>query len=411
MKTRTIRWLGVGVFTVLWSVGQAAQIYGPASRVYSKAVDGASASKSYTSMAISKLSKEQLIQLAIKLIKEKGMTPAEAAATVLYNLPDGQAGAIASEIAVAVLKATPTLSVTVASEVVEAVLSTLNHGQAKKFAVEIAASVTQIVPEATIAVALATTQVVPETAVDIATALTIANPSKTIEIVMAVAKAAPFAIGPLAGELVKVSPKTMTQLVTELAKLNPEAVGQIVTSLIVEAGMDPVTAVQLVIKAVPSEAMKIAIAASSAAPDQAPLIAEVLLKETQNLPGQKALDLALSIMVVAPELAREIMASASLVYPQLASQAEFLMTNTFENGFYSNLDIENPDQRTVTVEGETQLADAGPVLGGTELTFGPTPTGGTLPIGEGYSGSGNSGGGGGGDSEPPPLQSIASPSQ
>lgn len=410
MKTRILKWLGVGVFTVLWSVGQAAQIYGPASRVYSKAVGGTSSSQSYATMEIGKLSREQLIQLSIKLVKEKGMTPAKAAATVLYNLPDGQAGAIASEIAVAVLKATPTLSATVASEVIEAVLSTLNHGQAKKFAVDIAASVAQIVPQATTAIALATTQVVPEMAVDIATALTIANPSMAIDLVVAVAKANPFAIGPLASELAKVSPQKRDQLVTELVKLNPEAAGQIVTSLIVEAGMDSVTALQLVLKAAPSQATNIAVAASLAAPDQAAQIAEALLKETQNFPNQKIQELALSVMVVAPELAKEIIASASIAYPQLAGQAGDLVINTFENGFYSNLDIENPDQRTVTVGSETQLADARSVLGETELTFGPTPTGGTLPIGEGYSGGGNGGGGGGGR-EPPPLQPIASPSQ
>ncbi len=249
---------------------------------------------------------EQLIQLSTKLVKEKGITPVKAAATVLYNLPDEQAGSIAAAIAAAVLMAAPTLSVTLASEVTEAVLSSLNPDQAKKFAVEIAATVAQIVPQATAAIAVATTKVVPEMAVDIATALTIANPSKAIDIAIAVATANPYLIGPLAGELAKVVPNETNRLVTELAKLNPEAADQIVTSLIVEAGMDPVTALQLTLEAAPSQALNIAIATASAAPDQASQIAEALLRDTKNFPYQKIQELVVSAMVVAPELATTI---------------------------------------------------------------------------------------------------------
>lgn len=250
----------------------------------------------------------------------------------------------------------------------------------------------------------------PEAATEIASAVTIVNPNaakQIAEVVTAVNPAVAAAIERTVKDAISIA-KTGgagTGIIDNPglpAEINISA-SQIVAALIVQGQMEAISAIQIVQKAFPQEAINIAIAATLAAPEKAHAIAEMVVKNMGKVSIEKLVETTLSVLVVAPELAREIIGTVSQSFPQLADKIEFLVKNTFANGFYANLSWDAVGDKAVARDRKklepttTATPENTTLTNSSELGIAPTLTGGTTSIGGG-------GGGGGGS------QSAVSPS-
>lgn len=264
----------------------------------------------------------------------------------------------------------------------------------------------------------------PEAATEIASAVTIVNPeaaNKIAEVVTAVNPTVAAAIERTVKEAISIAKTGSTGMgIIDNPGLPAEiniSASQIVAVLIVQGQMEAISAIQIVQKAFPQEAINIAIAATLAAPWKAHAIAEMVVKNMGNVSVEKLVETILSVLVVAPELAREIIGTVSQSFPQLADRIEFLIKTTFENGFYSNLSWEERGDKAVGRD-RNKLGPITTPETENSLGIAPTLTGGTISIGGGGGGGGQTsvspskGNGSQGTGQPSqPSQTPVSPSQ